>query len=457
MITIDLRNVSVERLGRAAGIDLPLEFTAWSGKLAEHASRLLGGRAAQGGMLGWIDLPEQAASAAEISAFAASVAERFTDLVVLGIGGSSLGALAVITALQHPYRNLQRSGRGLRVHFVDNVDPDQIQGLLDVLDPRTTLVNVISKSGTTAETMAAYLLFRHWLEAGNGDAYREQVIATTDATTGILRPLAEARGYRVFTVPASVGGRFSVLSPVGLLPIALAGIDIQALLAGAAATHEVVARPPQDNPVAQAALVQYLAYRRGRCISVLMPYSSRLRYLSAWFVQLWAESLGKAVNRDGSIVNEGSTPLAALGATDQHSQVQLFNEGPDNKIFAFIRIARFDTELQIPSGEPAVPELEYLAGETFNRLINAEQAATAHALAEHGRPGYTLTLPELSAHTLGSLLQFLMWQTALMGELTFVDTYDQPGVELAKVYTYALMGREGFEEQRQELAEAGVE
>jgi glucose-6-phosphate isomerase len=457
MISIDLRNTGTDRLGPVTGVDLPRELAAWSRKLSEFTSRLLAGRSAEGGMLGWIDLPGQTAEAEAISTWATSVAGRYSDLVVLGIGGSSLGALAVITALQHPGRNLQATGSGLRVHFVDNVDPDQISGLLDVLDPLSTLVNVISKSGTTAETMAAYLLFRHWIEEGAGENYREQIIATTDSETGILRPLAEAEGYRIFSVPASVGGRFSVLSPVGLVPIALAGIDIQELLRGAAWTNALIEAPLPENPVAQAALVQYLSYRRGRHISVLMPYSSRLRFLSDWFVQLWAESLGKAENRDGSIVHEGSTPLGALGATDQHSQVQLFNEGPADKIITFIRLGKFDAELLIPAPQPAIPELAYLAGESFNRLINAEQAATAHALREHGRPSYTLTLPELSAGTLGALLQFLMWQTALMGELTFVDAYDQPGVELAKVYTYALLGREGFERQRDELAEAGVE
>lgn len=456
MISIDLKNTAATRLGRR-GVDLEREFTAWNARIGGFTRRLLAGSSDPDGMLGWIDLPEQLEAAQQLNSYAASAAEGFTDLVVLGIGGSSLGARAVISALQQPYRDLQQQGRGLRVHFVDNVDPDEISGLLDVLEPRSTLVNVISKSGTTAETMAAYLLFRAWLKDSVGTGYQQQLIATTDADTGILRPLAEQQGYRVFTVPASVGGRFSVLSPVGLLPVALAGLDVTELLAGAAWTNSLVQRPLDDNPVAQAALIQYLAYRRGRNISVLMPYSSRLRFLADWFVQLWAESLGKAVNRDGSTVNEGSTPLAALGTTDQHSQVQLFNEGPDDKIVAFIRLQQFAHEVVIPAAEPEVPELSYLTGQTLNRLINAEQAATAHALSEHGKLNYTLQLPELSARTLGALLQFLMWQTALMGELLDIDTFDQPGVELGKVYTYALLGREGFDAEREELEAAGVE
>lgn len=455
MIELDLTNCSTERLGPHAGIDLAAEGTAWAARLEDHAADL--NARAGTGMLGWIPLPDEVDSAREIAEYAAAARERFTDLVVLGIGGSSLGALAVISALQHPLRLMQSDGRGLRVHFVDNVDPDQTSSLLEVLDPATTLVNVISKSGSTAETMAAFMVFRSWLEAALGPDHAAHVVATTDPETGTLRPLAARAGYRMFEVPPSVGGRFSVLSPVGLLPIALAGIDIEGLLAGARRANATITKAYSVNPILQASLCQYLSYRRGRVISVLMPYSSRLRHVSSWFVQLWAESLGKAVDRSGSRVNEGSTPLAALGATDQHSQVQLFNEGPDNKIVAFVRIGAFDQELAIPPLDLDVPGLDYLAGQTFARLIGAEQAATAHALVRHGKPGYTLRLPDVSAESVGELLQFLMWQTAVMGELTGVDTYDQPGVELGKVYTYALMGREGFDDERRELADAGVE
>ncbi len=462
MIKIDTKNVSSERLGDTHGLDLEREFGAWSETVDNFVNNLVGKKDNPDEMLGWIDLPsggpESTSGEVErILEYAENVDTKYTDLAVLGIGGSSLGGITVINALQHPYRNMQENGDGLRVHFVDNVDPDAVHGLLEVLNPVTTLVNVISKSGTTAETMAAYLAFKAWLKEGVGDAYKNQIIATTDPETGILRPLAEREGYTTFVVPPSVGGRFSVLSAVGLLPIALAGLDVRGLLQGAAEANEMVSKPIADNPIKQAAIIQYLAYRRGKPISVLMPYSTRLRYLSDWFVQLWAESLGKSEDRNGSLVHEGSTPLAALGATDQHSQVQLFNEGPNNKLFTFVRVGTFDQTETIPDAEPELDELAYLAEKTFNKLINAEQAATAHAILDHGRPNYTLTLDKLDAHHLGMLLQFLEWQTALMGELTFVNTYNQPGVELGKKYTYALMGREEFDETREELEKAGVE
>ncbi|HEX7004505.1 MAG TPA: glucose-6-phosphate isomerase [Trueperaceae bacterium] len=458
MIGIDLKNVEAGGLGVTHGIELEREYRAWADRLEGAVSDIFSRRDDPAEMLGWIGLPQAGAWVDEIESYAREVRQSdLTDLVVLGIGGSSLGALTVASALQHPYRALQARGDGLRLHFVDNVDPDAISGLMEVLDPSRTLVNVISKSGSTAETMAAYLAFKKWLEDDLGDGFSDRVVATTDPESGILRPLADRRGYRTFTVPPSVGGRFSVLSAVGLLPIALAGIDVRALLGGAARANDTVRRPIEENPIRQAALVQYLCYRRGKPISVLMPYSSRLRNLGGWFVQLWAESLGKAESLTGSLVHEGSTPLAAVGATDQHSQVQLFNEGPNNKLIAFVRVAEFDHRLNIPDSEPELEQLAYLAGESFNRLINAEQAATGHALAQHLRPNYTLLLERLDAASLGELLQFLMWQTALMGELTGINTYDQPGVELGKVYTYALMGRDGYDEVRAELEEQGLE
>jgi len=459
MIDIDLRNLSASRIGPDRGFDLDAESAALAPHLDRDADALRGRRGDPAQMLGWIDLPaEQDAVIDDIEAYAERAGERFDDLVVLGIGGSSLGAAAVVSALQHPARALQGSaGDGLRVHVVDNVDADVVGGLLEVLDPARTLVNVISKSGTTAETMAAYLAFEAWLRAALGDTFLEHVAITTDPESGILRPLAQRDGIRAFAVPPSVGGRFSVLSPVGLLPIALAGVDVRALLAGAARANDAAARPLHESAPKQGALAQLLTARRGAKVSVLMPYSTRLRRLSDWFVQLWAESLGKADNRRGARVHAGTTPLPAVGTTDQHSQVQLFNEGPFDKVVAFVRIGEPEQDRSIPEPRDGLGALAYLGGRRFHELMNAELAATAHALAAHRRANYTVRMPRADAEHLGELLQTLMWQTALVGERWGVDAYDQPGVELGKVYTYALMGRDGFDEERRELADAGVD
>jgi glucose-6-phosphate isomerase len=448
MIRIDLSNVHIRRIGRPHGLDLEQEIAAH----AERLERAMTGIRARAGddsaMLGWIELPDDVDVADRARTLALEADPAVTDVVVLGIGGSSLGAMTVAKALA------RADGRTL--HFVDNVDPDTIAPLLSDLEPRRTLVNVISKSGTTAETMAAFLLFADWLERALGEDAAGHVIVTTDPATGVLRPLARAREYRTFTVPPAVGGRYSVLSAVGLVPLALAGVDVHGLLRGAAWTNDAVGAPMGDNPVLRAALVHYLTMRRGVNVTVLMPYSSRLSALGAWFVQLWAESLGKAVDRRGSVVHTGSTPVAAVGATDQHSQVQLFNEGPFDKLIAFVRIERFERELVIPQPGEGLEALDYLGGRSFAELLDAEQRATAHALADNGRANYTLELGRVDAEHLGALLQFLMWQTALMGELLDIDAFDQPGVELGKRFTYALMGRAGFEDLRRELAEAGV-
>lgn len=458
MITLNLNNIRAEAIGKTHGFDWSKEWQAHQGLLSDYVNKIISHQDFDDEFLGWIDLPENNNHVQDILAYVADVPRHISDVVVLGIGGSSLGAMSVIRALQHPYHHFiehpQHYHQGLRVHFVDNVDPDVIMGLLEQLNSVHTLVNVISKSGTTAETMASYLIFRDWLSATLGESYKTRIIVTTDPETGILRPLAEREGYTTFSVPPSVGGRFSVMSAVGLLPIALAGIDIQALVEGAAAANRLVHEA--DSPIQKTALIQYLAYRAGKHISVFMPYSSRLRYLSDWYVQLWAESLGKAENRLGSKVYEGSTPLAALGATDQHSQVQLFNEGPNNKIFNFIRIAEFANKVVIPEAIAGLEKLDYLADKSLATLLNAEQAATAFALAERERPNYTLTLEKLDAYHLGMLLQWLEWQTALMGELLNINAFNQPGVELAKRYTYALMGREGFEAELAQLNDGGI-
>jgi glucose-6-phosphate isomerase len=215
------------------------------------------------------------------------------------------------------------------------------------------------------------------------------------------------------------------------------------------------AREGAENVPAPTALAQYLAWRKGQRISVLMPYSSRLALLPAWFVQLHAESLGKAYDRSGSRVHLGPTPLGAVGATDQHSQVQLFREGPFDKLVVFVRHRQADRDLELPA-EEGLEELAYLFGKSLFTLLSAEAAATAHALAAARRPNYTIFLDRADAFHLGWLLQHLMWQTAYLGELFDVNAFDQPGVELGKQYTYALLGRPGYEELAAELKRAGV-
>ena len=455
MLTVNLKNVTVQGISGGLNWDSLLEANA--GRLEEARDRLLA-RQRQGGdpWLGWMDLPAGEVLP-QVQALAQRYAGRYDDLIVLGIGGSSLGGLTLLTALQHPYHNLLPHRPGLRVHFVDNVDGDVISGLLEVLDPARTLVNVISKSGTTTETMAAYLSCKAWLQRALGEGYAAQIIATTDPAKGILRPLAERLGYATLPVPPEVGGRFSVLSAVGLLPAALGGLDVAGLLEGARQAAADFGKPAAQNEMLQTALVNWQMGVMGKNILVFMPYSTRLRYLADWFAQLWAESLGKNRRKDGSPTHTGTTPVKAVGTTDQHSQVQLYREGPQDKLLVFVRVGESASDTLIPDAEAGEPEMAYLGNAPYQKLMNAEQIATAYALADAGQPNYTLGIGKVEARELGYLLHFLMLQTAVVGELLDINAFDQPGVELGKVLTYALMGRPGFDEQRAELKAKGVE
>jgi glucose-6-phosphate isomerase len=274
-------------------------------------------------------------------------------------------------------------------------------------------------------------------------------VFVTDPAQGALRPLATQRKIPALDIPPNVGGRFSVLTPVGTLPAALIGIDVAALLDGAAEMGDKCATAELGkNPAGTFAMLQWLAdTRHEKSIAVLMPYSDPLRDFADWFVQLWAESLGKHVGDGGSV---GSTPLPALGATDQHSQVQLFMEGPKNKTVTFIAVANRSTNLTIPKTFGDVKELGYLGGHSLGELIDVEQRATAGALAKRGRPNMTIHLDRVDAQHVGGLMMLLELATAYAGQLYGVDAFNQPGVELGKQFAYALLGRPGAEAAKRE-------
>ncbi len=410
------------------------------------------------GWLGWMELPYQPSELLqEIRETAESIRSRCRDFVVLGIGGSALGAIALRSALLHPwYNHLPHDWRGgPRFHVLDNVDPRWLASFLDLLDPKSTCVNVISKSGSTAETMSQFLWMRQWLKDALGNGYVEHVVATTDASRGALRAMAREEGLSAFTIPDGVGGRFSVLSPVGLLPAAVAGVDIEALLAGAASADEASRSEKMwQNQALMMAVLAYLSYQHGKSMWVMMPYVQALRDVADWFRQLWAESLGKARTRGGVLVNVGQTPIKALGTTDQHSQVQLYVEGPYDKVIHFIGVEDYGETLEIPRAATGHEALDYLGGHTFDELIQAEREATALALAEAGRPNCTHILPKVTPYTLGALLYTLEMATAYSGELYDIDAFNQPGVEAGKIATYALLGRRGYESRREEIEKA---
>jgi glucose-6-phosphate isomerase len=411
------------------------------------------GRRRAAGEYGFYKLVEQGPTVRAIRTFAEGLGQAYDHVLVLGIGGSALGTKALLNALRPPaWNELDDEGRDFfpRLTVLENVDPTSVSAALDRIDPRRVLVNVISKSGGTAETMAQYLIVRAWLERALGPAVSRHLVFTTDPHRGALRELAQRDHIATLDVPPEVGGRFSVLSPVGLLPAALVGIDIEGLLEGARRALER-AEPGEllQNPAALYAALLWEADREQDArVHVLMPYTDRLRELAEWFRQLWAESLGKRENREGRTVHTGPTPVGAVGATDQHSQVQLFMEGPYDKVITFVTVDDFGVNLEIPrpAGEGDLPpDLAYLPGHTLGELLRAEYQATSSALAQMGRMNCTLHLPDLSPASVGETLMFFQLATGYAGVWYGIDPFDQPGVELGKRLTYAAMGRTGYE------------
>ena len=403
------------------------------------------------GEFGFAQLPYQTEETlAEIEQLADHIKNRFKSVLVVGIGGSDLGARAVHRALNHQFYNLR--GGNPKLFFVgDTTDPEALQEVLDVVSLMETCIIVISKSGNTVEQMSTFVYLRDQLEKQLGELEaREHIVLVTDPEKGTLRALVQSKGYKSLAVPPAVGGRFSVLSSVGLLPLAIVGVDIRGLLAGAQevdAADKVLT--PMSNPMLQFAVLQHWHYLQGRPISVLMPYQYRLREVGFWFRQLWAESLGKHLAADGkTVLDIGPTPIAAVGPTDQHSQVQLYMEGPADKVFTFIRTETSHVNLHLPESLTDQEGMGYLKGRSFTDILHAEQEATALALARSGKPSGCLILPELTAETLGEVLYFFELTTLYAGELFGVNAFDQPGVELGKQYKYGLLGKEGFADPR---------
>jgi len=410
------------------------------------------------GKMDFRDLPyNQGEIVEDILSYVEEVKDQFDNFVVLGIGGSALGPIAVQQAINHPYYNeLPKEKRGYpKLYVADNIDPEKLVYLFDIIDVEKTLFNVVSKSGSTSETMSQFMIIKEMLEEKLGkENAKTNIVATTDVKQGNLRPMADEEGYKSFVIPGGVGGRFSELTPVGLLPAAMTGVDIKQLLAGAAFMDEISKEEDiYKNPAYMYAILSYLAMEKGNNIQVMMPYADRLKFISDWFAQLWAESLGKKFDNEGNVVNAGQTPVKALGATDQHSQVQLYAEGPFDKMTVFLGVDRYQESITIPKIYGDIPSLGFLGGITQDTLIKTEQMATEYALLQAGKINMNITLPEVNEFTLGQLLYMFEVATGFAGELLNINAFDQPGVEGGKNATYAMFGRPGYEAKKKELDE----
>jgi glucose-6-phosphate isomerase len=403
------------------------------------------------GELGFFDVPTTGAEhAAKISAWAKEAAPKYDAVVHLGIGGSGLGPICVQSALNSPYYNEDaklRTKDGItypRLYIVDNADPEMIAHVDRVTDPAKTLYHVVSKSGTTPETMTAFMFFLKKVQVALGqDMLHNHFVFTTDPEKGVLRPFAQKHDIQCFEIPPNVGGRFSVLTPVGLVPAALCGIDVVAMLKGAEHVQKACeSHDLMSNPAYMAGLIHYLLdTKKEKNIAVLMPYAQSLKNLAAWFGQLWAESLGKANSTSGETINVGQTPVGALGATDQHSQVQLYVEGPYDKLVTFMMVKQFRDQCAIPEAEAGLEAMKHFGDHDFSRLLNTELEATMFAITRTNRPTTTITVETVNEETIGGLFQFFELQTAFAGGLYDIDAFDQPGVEEGKKATHALMGR----------------
>lgn len=406
-------------------------------------------------LMQWRDLPyTQDEIVKDINKTAEKIRDKFEYFVVFGIGGSALGALMLQNAICHlKYNELPREKRkGPKFFVEDNIDPEGIMALLDVIEPEKTCFNIITKSGSTSETMSQMLIITDILKDRLGAKASSHIIATTDENSGNLRRIALAEGYEMFYVPQGVGGRFSVLSPVGLLPAAVLGIDIAKLLEGAAHMESICDEYDIfKNKAYMGAALQVFAMQSGKNISVMMPYAASLNYFAHWYAQLWAESLGKKDDIKGMPLYSGQTPVKALGVTDQHSQIQLYTEGPFDKTLTFLCVDKYRDTVEIPLLYELIKDVSFLGDKTLNELIKAEEYGTMYAIYKAKRPFMKVSMPEVNEHTLGQLIQMYELMTAFAGELLEINTFNQPGVELGKDVTYALMGKPGFEQMLEEL------
>lgn len=376
------------------------------------------------------------------------IREQFSDYIQMAIGGSALGGIALYNSLGRkaiPNREKNRCN----IHIPNNIDPDWIADIVDSIETGKTFFNVISKSGGTVETLATFFVFFNELKKVIPEnKLKEHISIMTNPEKGPLADLSKEEGFTLIPIPDSVHGRFSVLSPGGLLTAAVAGIDIDELLEGARVMNELTDEADfWENPMMLYAAIHYLCNTQKDIDQlILIPYSQGLRTISDWYSQMVAESLGKK--------GKGITPIKALGATDQHSQLQLYNEGPKNKLVTFFSVDTFKREVRIPEEFPECKEYKYLWGHSINELLDSEMRGTAISLYNNGVPNCAVRLPKVTPFYMGQLFMFLEKVIPILGKLYDVNAFDQPGVEESKEYARALLGKEGenYDKIRKEVA-----
>jgi glucose-6-phosphate isomerase len=379
------------------------------------------------GEQGWLNILDDKKHISEVKKTVKKFG-KFKNLLVLGIGGSDLGARAILSALR-------TSGKKTKVHFAgDTTDPDEISSILDNVNWKQTAINVISKSGGTLETMSVFFEAKERLERAVGvKKAATAIICTTDPEHGALLDLARQKGYTTLPVPQNIGGRFSVLTSVGLFPITMAGVNIDKLVASAAAMRDNWLKyGGTSHMIDQFAAYHVAHFAKKRGIHVLFTYSSALRQFSNWYRQTWAESLGKSIAA-------GPTPVASIGPTDQHSQLQLYQDGPDNKVYTFLNVENFNSKLKVPKSISTIKSLTYAKGHSFADLIHSEMAGTSSALIDQNKPVGILTIKKIDEASIGALIIFYEIAVAMAGLMLHVNPFNQPGVEDSKHRVEAIL------------------
>ena len=396
--------------------------------------------------LGWVSLPSETDEnlLADIEKTADGLRRKSEIFVVVGIGGSYLGARAVIEALQNHFAPLTGE-KPLVVYAGHNMSEDYLSDLLAVLDKKDYSLAVISKSGTTTEPAIAFrILKQHIINKYGEQEAATRIVAITDKARGALKQLANVKGYKTYIVPDDVGGRFSVVTPVGLLPIAVAGIDIRALVQCAAEMEKrCKENPTKDNPVSQYAIVRHALYEKGLTNEIMVNYEPRLVYFSEWWKQLYGESHGKQ--------HKGIFPASVTFSTDLHSMGQYIQDGLRNLFETVVSVENSSHELRIPTEADDLDQLNYIAGKRISEVNHKAELGTVLAHEDGGVPNIRIIVPEISAHVLGQLVYFFEMACALSGYLLDVNPFDQPGVEAYKKNMFALLGKKGFEEKTAEL------
>jgi glucose-6-phosphate isomerase len=400
--------------------------------------------------LGWIDLPVDydKEEFARIQKAAEKIKSDSDVLLVIGIGGSYLGARAAIEMLQHSFYNaLPKEKRNTpQILFVgNNISSTYMKDVMDLLEGKDFSINVISKSGTTTEPAIAFRIFRKLLEEKYGaEEARKRIYATTDKAKGALKTLANEEGYESFVIPDDVGGRYSVLTAVGLLPIAVSGADIEAMMKGAAQAREDFGKSElEENPAYQYAAVRNILYNKGKTIEMLINYEPALQYFAEWWKQLFGESEGKD--------QKGIFPASANFSTDLHSLGQYVQEGRRDLFETILKVDKPRHELTIEEEANDLDGLNYLAGQTVDFVNNKAFEGTLLAHTDGGVPNLVVSIPQLDEYTFGYLVYFFEKACAMSGYLLGVNPFDQPGVEAYKVNMFALLGKPGFEEKKAEL------